>query len=159
MPSGSDETPTINWHDAFNVPAIKGMSIDSYEWHLDNTDLNRATASEPSPLMNVSTWHSGGVYNTALPAPLNIATRTMFGRRFAATVTGMAVNLLRNGILSPGRSDTGLEPATYPPSLFADPPHSKPGIVILPAANDYAPGDKWTGHHVSTSRVEVYPSV
>lgn len=157
MPGQNAESPSITFFDAFNTPSIKGLSIDSYEWHLSATDANSATVNAPSPDMFTSTWHGGGTYNSAAPAPINTSTRGMFGRRFTATVTGMAVHLMRNGPMSPGRSDNGLLPDTYPPSYFNTPPFTVLGINILPAPLAYAPGDKWTGHYITTSRVELFP--
>lgn len=159
VPAGSDASPPVNFHAAFNVPSIHGLSIDSYEWHLSASDLNSATVTKTSPDMFTSTWHGEGIYNSALSAPLNFATRTMYGRRFTASVTGMAVHLQRNGLLSPGRSDNGELPVQYQPVMFNTPPFTVYGQVILPQPNTYAPGDKWTGHYVTTSRVELVPNV
>lgn len=157
IPAGAEASPSIIYREAVNVPSVKGLSIDSYEWHIDNTDLNSATAVSSSPQIFTSTWHGAGIYDEGLPAPLNFATRIMVGRRFTASLTGMCVDLLTNGPFSPGRSDTGTLPVQYPPSYFNTPPFATYGDIIVPIENDYAPGDKWTGHYVSTSRVEITP--
>jgi hypothetical protein len=154
IPATSEQSGTINWHNAFNHPLIRGLSIDSYEWHLDNTDLNSATLTASSPQIFTSTWHGGGPYNST---PGQEFTRTMFGRRFTSSITGMAVHLMRTGPLSPGRSDDGLLPVDYPPIAFNAPPYTAYGTIVLPVPNTYAPEDKWTGHFVCTSRGEIAP--
>lgn len=152
IPSLPQGTATIHWHEAFNVPELTNLSIDSYEWHLTPTLTNSATPSElrSSGDMFISTWHGDGVYTDSNPA-----TEGSIGRRFTASASGRAVHMIRYGPISPGRSDDGLMPVDYPPIAFNDPPYTVLGTPILPQPMDYAPGDKATGHYVATGRVDV----
>jgi hypothetical protein len=147
VPAAAGGTQTINWHAAYNVPQIKSLSIDSYEWHLTANQSNAPIGNKTTPDTWVSTWNGEGIYNTALSAPLDVATRLMFGRRFAASVTGLAVHLQRIGPLTRGRSTDG--------GITILPPDATTGDFVLPSAMVYAPGDKSTGHYVATGRVEI----
>jgi hypothetical protein len=158
IPSLPQGTGTIHWREAFNVPELTLLSIDSYEWHLTPTLTNSATPSElrSSGDMFISTWHGDGIYTDSNPA-----TAGSIGRRFTASASGRAVHMIRFGPISPGRSDDGLpflaSPtlAQYPPIAFNDPEYTVIGIPILPQPMNYGPNDKATGHYVATGRVDV----
>lgn len=152
IPSASQGSASIHFFEAFNVPQLTALSIDSYEWHLSTSDANTVTppAERSSGGMFISSWHGDGIYDDANPS-----TGGSIGRRFTASVTGRAVHMQRNGPISPGRSDNGLLPVQYPPIAFNDPPYSVKGTPILPQPMAYAPGDKATGHYVATGRVEI----
>ena len=150
VPAAQEGGAAILFYEAFNVPEITGLSIDSYEWHLSASDTNGASVTASSPDMYVSTFHHGGIYDDALSF-----TKGAHTKRYTATVTGAAVDIQRNGKVIPGRSDSGNMPVQYPPIYFNDPPFTVLGQQILPQANSYAPGDKWQGHYVATGRVEI----
>lgn len=151
VPSASQGSSTINFFEAFNVPQITSLSLDSYEWHFLANTSNVATdpGLRSSGDTFISTWHGDGVYDDALRY-----TNNSIGRRFTASVTGRAVHLMRNGPVKPGYSDSGNMPVQYPPSDFNTPPGVK-GIDIFPQPMAYAPGDKATGHYIATGRVEL----
>lgn len=139
IPASSVGSASINFYEAFNAPQIRGLSIDSYEYHLGTTDAASATPVRTSPAMWVAPWHA----ENAAEWP-----------RFTGSITGVAVHVMRNGPLSPGKSDSGNLPVQYPPIAFNTPPFSNPGIFIAPQPYAYAPGDKSTGHYVATGRVD-----
>jgi hypothetical protein len=147
VPSQAGESSNLIWKPAFDATGLSLLAIDSYEWHLTANQSNSATVTKSSPDTWISTWHGEGIYNSALSPPLDTATRLMFGRRFTASVTGMAVHLQRNGPLSRGRSTDG--------GVTILPPGGGTGVFVLPSAMAYAPGDKAGGHFIATGRVEI----
>jgi hypothetical protein len=70
----------------------------------------------------------------------------------------MAVSMIRNGLASPGGSDSGEWPVQYPSSAFNAPPFTKYGLVIRTQPDTFAAWDKWAGPYVSTIRVEIFPN-
>lgn len=144
IPATGGGSASINWWHALNVPEIANLGLDSYEWHLDATDANVATTPEArsGPPMWVSTWNGDGIYTAATPH-----TAGSMGRRFTASITGLAVHLMRNGPLSRGRSQDG--------GVTIEPPSSNLGTFLLPEPMTYAPGDKSYGHYIATGRVDL----
>lgn len=152
VPSSTYGSSTINFYEAFNLPQILQLALDSYEWHLTAPSANTITPPElrSSGDTFISTWHSNGVYTDT-----DRGSQTSIGSRFTASVTGLAVHRMRNGPVAPGFSDSGNLPVQYPPFQFNTPPNSIQGLIIAPQPMAYAPGDKPTGHHIATGRVEL----
>lgn len=147
VPGASLGSSTINFYEAFNSPALTALSIDRYEWHLTASDAPSALPNASTPEMWVAPWNN---------APL------AGWPRLTGSITGVSVHIMRNGPQAPGRSDSGNMPVQYPPVAFNTPPNTTYGLVIPPQPHTYAPGDKATGHYITTSRVEfnsqsVYP--
>ncbi len=140
IPSSSLGSGTINFYEAFNSPQLTSLGLDSYEAHLAVTDAPSATVTRTQPEIWVSPWH-----NENQPG----------WPRFTASVTGLAVHMMRNGPTSPGRSDSGAMPVQYPPIAFNTPSYTTYGLVIPPQPMTYAPGAKATHHYVCTSRLDI----
>jgi len=141
VPAASAGSATINFYEAFNSPEIHGLQLDSYEWHLTTTDANTSLAAQrTSPEMWVSPWNAENLVGWP---------------RFTGSVTGVAVYQQRQGDISPGRSDSGLPPAQYPPIAFNVPPYTIIGLQIPAQPPTYAPGAKPVGHYIATGRVDM----
>lgn len=146
-PGTSEGSATINWKSAFEVPQIRELSQDSYQFHLSPT-LANAPGIDGREHYHLSMWNYGGVRT---PGGGNVNK----GKRFTASYAGMAAHLMNNGPLIPGRSDSGNSPVQYGPIAFNTPPYAVRGNIIPPQPVTYSPGDKALAHTVTTSRVDI----